>query len=165
MCATTGCGAAVGVGAAMLGIAGTAGGGGTATMAAGAAGAGGVEATAGAGSVGFGVESSTGSGVVVCRLDPPRTSRSLSTLRSRFLRRSLSEGRSCATTPAPVVRIATVITPRKASFNLDRSMALSTPSVSVTTEVEATPVKEELVATIVTMWIVESASDVGTVNA
>ena len=61
--------------------------------------------------------------------------------------------------------IATVITPRKASFNLDRSMALRTPSVSVTTEVEATPVREELVATMVTMWIVESTSDVGTVNA
>ena len=71
----------------------------------------------------------------------------LSSFRSRFLRRSSSDGRSWATTPAPAVTMATVTRPRTANFNLESSMALRIPSVRVMTEVEATSAREEPDAT------------------
>jgi len=97
--------------------------------------------------------------------DLSRTSRSLSSLRSTALSRSSSEGRSCAPTPTPVVIRATVAKPRITNFNFPSNMALSTPSVRVTTEVETTPVREEPDATRDAPRIVESASMEGTVKA
>ena len=115
--------------------------------------------------LGSGLESEVRSAGGACRFCAPRASRSLSTLRSRFLSRSLSDGRSCATTPAPVVTSATVTRPRKANFSLESSMALRTPSVRVMTEVEATPASEEPVPTNVATRIVESRSGGGTARA
>ena len=115
--------------------------------------------------VGSGLDSGVRSAAGSCRFRVPKASRSRSTFRSRFLSRSLSEGRSCATTPAPVVTSATVTRPRKANFSLERSMALRTPSVRVMTEVDATPASDEPVPTNVATRIVESTSDGGTTSA
>ena len=108
------------------------------------------------------------SGDGVRRFDPPSTSRSLSSFRSTALSRSLSAGRSgavCASTPTLVETTARVTRPRTANFNFASSMAFSTPSVRVATEVETTPARDEPAATSVATRIVESTSKGGNITA